>query len=121
LIGSFIGADNCLLGELSLHGRFVQIPEELFLRRDHPKASSRNKSREAQMHFFDPRARRRLILPVWRALAEDLRAIARGPVDTMVKLRLWLFMLRTALGARNEYLAELGEALGRRRAEGSTR
>lgn len=121
LIGSFIGADNCLLGELSLHGRFLQIPEELFLRRDHPKASSRNKALEAEMQFYDPRSRRRVTMPAWRGLGEDLRAIARGPVGLAVKLRLWLFMLRTALGGRDEYFAELAEAVGRRRAAGKTR
>jgi len=47
LIGSYVGSDRWLLGELSLRGEFVEIPEYLFYRRVHPRASSSNKSLEA--------------------------------------------------------------------------
>jgi glycosyltransferase involved in cell wall biosynthesis len=118
LIGSFIGADNCLLGELSLHGRFVQVPEELFHRRDHPKASSRNKTPTVEMQFYDPRRRRQVIMPAWRALIEDLRSILRGPVKITVKLRLWLFILWAALRSRHELFEELAEVVTRRPGRG---
>lgn len=38
LHGSYRGADANLLAELSLYGRLYEIPEYLFLRRDHPGA-----------------------------------------------------------------------------------
>lgn len=42
LIGSYAAGDYRVLGELSLLGKFIEIPECLFLRRLHSKASSQN-------------------------------------------------------------------------------
>lgn len=41
LLGNFIGADHALLAELGLKGRFYEIPEYLFYRRDHPNSYTR--------------------------------------------------------------------------------
>lgn len=41
LMGAYAGADRNLLAELALHGPFYEIPEPLFLRRDHPGTLSR--------------------------------------------------------------------------------
>jgi glycosyltransferase involved in cell wall biosynthesis len=41
LLGAFAGSDRNLLAELSLFGPFMEVPEILFLRRDHPGTSIR--------------------------------------------------------------------------------
>ena len=41
LIGNFISADMALLAELTLYGKFWEIPDVLFYRRLHPGASSK--------------------------------------------------------------------------------
>ena len=40
LHGYYFGSDRNLLAELCLHGRVYEVPEYLFLRRDHPAAST---------------------------------------------------------------------------------
>lgn len=41
LLGAFAGADRNLLAELALYGPFLEVPEILFQRRDHPNTSTR--------------------------------------------------------------------------------
>jgi glycosyltransferase involved in cell wall biosynthesis len=41
LMSTFVGTDRNLLAELALMGPFHEIPERLFLRRDHPETSTR--------------------------------------------------------------------------------
>jgi glycosyltransferase involved in cell wall biosynthesis len=41
LLGDYIGSDRNLLAELALYGPFHELPEFLFLRRDHPGTSMR--------------------------------------------------------------------------------
>jgi glycosyltransferase involved in cell wall biosynthesis len=53
LLGDFTGADRNLLAELALYGPFHEIPEFLFLRRDHPGTSTRQfpSAKERAMWF----------------------------------------------------------------------
>lgn len=111
LIGSFISADMHLLSELSLYGRFRRLPELLFLRRDHPRASSRQRSSAGQMEFYKPELRHKRTLPTWRALGEDVKAVWRSPVGSRSKLGLTGFLLRSAVTARHEFLQELIDAV----------
>lgn len=46
--GSYHNADRTLVAELALHGRFVQWPEVLFYRRDHPDRAERVAGRAAE-------------------------------------------------------------------------
>jgi glycosyltransferase involved in cell wall biosynthesis len=56
LLGSYPGGDYRLLGELSLVGKFIEIPDCLFLRRIHTGASSRNSGDvEWQVMFYTGR------------------------------------------------------------------
>ena len=56
LLGSYPGGDYRLLGELSLLGKFIEIPECLFLRRMHSGASSQKSGHvEWQVRFYTGR------------------------------------------------------------------
>lgn len=46
LLGKYFGADYILLMELCLRGKFFEVPEHLFLRRDHEKNSRRLPKKE---------------------------------------------------------------------------
>jgi glycosyltransferase involved in cell wall biosynthesis len=41
LIGSYSGSDRVLLAEVALRGRWVRLPEPLFLHREHPRRATR--------------------------------------------------------------------------------
>lgn len=65
LMGSFFGADYVLLAELALLGHFREIPDYLFLRRQHPGSSQEaNRTVADVLAWWDPRVpRARLLIP----------------------------------------------------------
>ncbi len=86
LHGSYHHADRTITAELALHGPFYQVPDALYMRRDHPDRAERAcptvRTRCANM---DPRRADRLWHPVVRLYAEYLlgyaAAIRRAPLS----------------------------------------
>ncbi len=107
LIGRYIGSDICLLTELSLYGNLWEVPEFLFFRRNHPAASSSNKSVEKQMEFFDPADKQLIRLTQWRHLIEHVRSLWRVPLRLSETARAGAFLLRFAVWNREKLASEL--------------
>lgn len=78
LIGPFTSSDRALLAELSLLGRFAEIPEPLFLSRDHSERSIRKHHVDDLSGWFDPDKNERISFPTWRLHVEFGRAILRS-------------------------------------------
>ena len=84
--GSYHHADRVIVAELVLHGRFLQVPDWLYFRRDHPNRSERaNPTIRKRCANFDPRRANRLRHPVPRLLVEYVwgyvAAIRRAPLS----------------------------------------
>jgi glycosyltransferase involved in cell wall biosynthesis len=93
LIGSFASSDRPLLGELSLLGRFYEIPEYLFFYRNHPQQSWRAYStRQAVQAWYDPARAKKKTFPHWRLLWEHLRAIGRSPLNWQERTSCYVHM-----------------------------
>lgn len=107
LIQSYQGSDGVLLGELSLYGKFVQVPDSTFFRRDHPAASSRNRSPSDQLEFFDPQLSQEIFLRRWRRYWEYLKVVTRSPLATAEKLRCIGIVLRQMIASRDNLVQEL--------------
>jgi glycosyltransferase involved in cell wall biosynthesis len=92
LFGSHHNSDRTLTTEIALRGPFVQVPEVLYFRRDHPDRAERARptpqSRAANM---DPRRGDRLRNPLPRLFVEYvwayLRMIRSSPMSTGDRLR----------------------------------
>jgi len=82
--GSYYRADRVLVGSLTLHGPFHQVPDWLYFRRDHPQRATRTSTVRSWCATMDPRRASRLRHPVPRLLAEYvagyLRAVRRAPL-----------------------------------------
>ncbi|GAB2583317.1 glycosyltransferase family 2 protein [Kribbella endophytica] len=97
LNASYHHSDRTIMAELALHGRFHQVPELLYYRRDHPDRAERAKptirSRAANM---DPRRSGRLRNPTARLLAEYVAgfvaAIGRAPLSSADRRRCQLYL-----------------------------
>jgi glycosyltransferase involved in cell wall biosynthesis len=100
LIGNYISSDRILLAELSLYGHFYEIPERLFFRRQHARASSSNKSIENQQEFFDPKTKGKICMLGWTLLFQHLLVIRHAPLKPSEKLRSLLGVLRFSLSHR---------------------
>ncbi len=93
-LGTFASADRVLLTELSLHGHFIELPEKLFLRRDHADTSTRQyRDVYCRSAWFDPAKAGQVTFPTWRLLSEYCAAIGRSPLKFASRLscRLQLF------------------------------
>jgi hypothetical protein len=53
--GSFHNAGRKLVAEMALYGRFLQVPEVMFFRREHPGRGDRLGSVQAVCRNLDPR------------------------------------------------------------------
>lgn len=87
LIDNYINSDKNLLAELSLSGRFREIPEHLFLRREHPHTSTNLFPDSVQRaKWFDPEITEQNTFPFKRMLHEYLRAIRESSLSWLEKL-----------------------------------
>jgi len=102
LIGKYDSSDYILVGELALLGKLHQLPDHLFLRRDHPGRSAvAHPGPHKSTVWFDTAAKpRRVYFPTWRWFAEYLRAVARVRIGSFDKLRSAAMVLRWAIRVR---------------------
>jgi glycosyltransferase involved in cell wall biosynthesis len=106
LLPKYPGGDYPLLGELATIGKFVEVPEPLFLRRVHPAASSQNTHDVSYMvHLWTGSGQK--CLPVWSRSKDEFTTIVRSNLTLAEKLLLGGSLLRAMLGSRRRLLAEL--------------
>jgi len=90
LIRAYWASDTVLLAELSLLGKFLEIPEDLFFRRYHENTSYRaNTTLEDLAVWMDPanKGKRRNALFGLRLYWEHLRAIHSAPLSMADRLQ----------------------------------
>jgi hypothetical protein len=110
-------ADNVLLVEIALRGRFVHCDDVLFFRRQHPNRSTvAFPQARGRREWFDPSADTRFELPVWRVGREFVRAIRDAPLTRAERRRCYaslsVFLHDNALGlAKNVGRSALDVAL----------
>jgi glycosyltransferase involved in cell wall biosynthesis len=113
--GSYARADSVVLARLSLFGRFHQVPEYLFLNRDHggrsvrsvPTRLTRGRSRLSKYigvgpipptEWWDPTKKGKICFPEWRVLKEYWASPPIAPLKSSQRLacclRLALFTIR---------------------------
>lgn len=113
LLGNYVASDINLIVELSLYGKFHEIPEHLFNRRMHPEASSWDRSdAERQRNFWDPQ-KRRMILQTWRSILEFYKAVGRSPIPLRDKGTLFYYLLKRAYWYKEPMKNELVDLIRR--------
>ncbi len=111
LLGNFLAADINLVVELSLYGKFKEVPVHLFNRRMHPEASSwKRDDSERQKDFWDP-AKRKLVMQTWRSIKEYYKAVWRSPISLEDKRVLSMFLLKRAYWNKDPMKNELMEVI----------
>ena len=97
----YAGSDRAMLAHLALLGRFVLIPEPLFLHRQHPNRSIRSaRNREDRMNWWDPSGADRLVIPHVMLTRDYLRAIRSTPLTRTDRLRCLQVLSRDVLRRR---------------------
>jgi glycosyltransferase involved in cell wall biosynthesis len=89
---NYTGSDRTLLAELSLYGRFYEIPEPLFFKRYHPQNNYVNA--RTRMAWFDPSLKGKFVFPYWMQFIDYLKTIWRVPLPWSEKIRCYAYMVR---------------------------
>lgn len=86
LIKAYASSDLTLLGELALYGRFHEVPEFLFFKRNHANTSIHaHHSLRSRAVWFDPGNADKLQLNKWIMFLEYMRSISRSPISMWQK------------------------------------
>ncbi len=106
LFRPFRGTDIALMVELTLHGKFVELPEPLLTRRMHREAASASETIEQRQEHLDPKSRGDLSTWWWRHDLEHARAVWRAPLSTSTKTRLYADIARQCYWQRGRLAQE---------------
>ena len=115
LIGSYVAGDSVLLARLGLQGRFVTIPDFLFLSRRHAEQSNqmhatgdkRSADHHAYTAWFDASKAGQFMLPQWEILQEYNRSINEAPLSIQERMVCRLYLARWAVRYRQPLLTDL--------------
>lgn len=110
LMRNYPGSDYSLLAELSLQGKFIEVPEVLYRRRLHPGSMSQ--------HVGDPAWEERYwgwtittLMPRWSRSLDHMRTILGADLSAGEKLSLYRQILRDMHSQRGRLWKEVGHAM----------
>jgi glycosyltransferase involved in cell wall biosynthesis len=108
LLGTHVASDLNLLAELTLYGKFHELPERLFYRRFHDTSGSWKGSdaKHSAKYYFAPNSRQ-AEWRSWRSHLGYLSAVRTSPLPLHSKMRLYEFLLRRMVWDRRELMTEL--------------
>jgi glycosyltransferase involved in cell wall biosynthesis len=110
LMPSSPSADRVWLAELLMHGRFIEVPEYMYLHREHPLRSTYVAGRgHASMAWWDPGLMGTFRFPYWRMFGHLARAINNSPLDRSHKRLAYGLMFRW-VGTNKHHLKLLYDA-----------
>lgn len=108
LIGDYPASDMILLGEVVLNGKFHEIPQSLFFRRDHPLSSVRaNPGWEDRAVWFNPSQKGKIQMPAWRWFYEWFKSILRSPIGVSERAKCVTVLFNWAKYNRSEMILEM--------------
>jgi glycosyltransferase involved in cell wall biosynthesis len=94
LIQPYYGYEKIVMAELSLQGRFHDVPEQLFLQREHAAASSSLDTVEGQQEFFDPLRAGGTVSPRLHLLRGYMQAATRAPIHPLERALCYVWIVR---------------------------
>jgi glycosyltransferase involved in cell wall biosynthesis len=108
LLGVHVASDINLLAELTLHGKFVELPERLYFRRIHEDSGSWKRGDAAhEAKRYHASGAKQVAFTRWRGHVGFYSAVSRSPLPMLSKLRIYQFLLRRLVWDRRELKAEL--------------
>lgn len=111
LLRNFAGGDIPLMAELTLYGKFWEIPEFLFFRRFHPKSLSNSKEVIQIQEFFDPQTKGKIPFTEWKHLIAHIRSVKRAPLGLNDKFCLYYYLARMGYWNRKKLSSELTQGI----------
>jgi glycosyltransferase involved in cell wall biosynthesis len=110
LLGAYVASDINLLAELSLYGKFFELPHRLFFRRFHQDSGSwKRGDPEHESRRYHASDARHIGFNKWHRHLAFLSAVRRSPLPLNSKMRLFRYLGRRLIWDRRDLKAELTE------------
>ncbi len=107
LFESFVASDSNLIAELTLYGKFYEIPKTLFSRRMHEDSTSHNREdTELQKAFWDP-GKRHFLMQLWKRMVAYFGAVSRSPLGASEKRKLYWYLSKTVYWKKGKLSREI--------------
>jgi glycosyltransferase involved in cell wall biosynthesis len=107
-LGAYVSSDITLLAELTLYGKFYELPERLFFRRFHKDSGSWKRGDvEHQARRYHASGARNTGLNKWHRHIGLLSAVRRSALPAKSKARLYRYLFRRMMWDRRGLRAEL--------------
>jgi glycosyltransferase involved in cell wall biosynthesis len=108
LLGSYADYDRVIIAELGLHGRFVEIPDALFVNREHEQRSHQvHASRFERTRWLDPRNAHAIVYPHFRQMRAFWGAVRRSGLRSSDRMRCGLELARWAKTYRRRLVSDV--------------
>jgi len=113
LMKPYFSSDVILMAEVSLHGKFAEIPKALYFRRLNDKSSTSLMSGEDAREHHDPQKKWSMLYQSWHFLSGFLSAALRAPLSFRERACVLLMVSRAVWWSRDKLAADLREAYRR--------
>lgn len=110
LLPRYAGGDYRLIAELSLLGKFVEVPERLFVRRIHKGSTGGNTGNTRWLRTYWSGSRRGMSAPYWRLSRDHAGIVMRAPIPLSRKAVLLTMLARTMRCRWSRLFGELVDA-----------
>ena len=108
LLGAYVASDVTLLAELTLYGKFFELPDRLFFRRCHEGSGSwKRGDAEHEARRYHASGARRTGLNKWHRHLGLFAAVRRSTLPLNSKTRLYRYLGRRLIWDRRDLGAEL--------------
>ncbi len=111
LVKPYHSSDVVLMAEVSLHGKFAEVPEALYLRRMDEKTSTSLMSDEKVREHYDPQRKSSMRFQNWHIQMGYIAAALRAPLNLRERLCVLSLVLRGLRWSRVKLAADIREAL----------
>ncbi|MGI0034562.1 MAG: glycosyltransferase family 2 protein [Nitrososphaera sp.] len=106
----FAGSDINLMAELTLYGKFVEVPERLFYRRMNAEASACLGGEKHMQQYLWPQRRKAMLFRTWKSFWEYFAVVLRSPLTYRDKYTLYLKIMRWLRWSRWQLIREVKSA-----------
>lgn len=110
LHSAYRASDTVLMAELTLHGKFVEIPETLFFRRMDRASAMILRDREGIIRHYDPEMKSLMLFQHWKRHRGYLSSVIRTPLPLHEKICLYEFLVHRFIEDRGYLARDLREA-----------
>ncbi len=108
---NFFASDICLMAEIVLLGKVVQLPDHLFVRRISETTSSSLVSSDDQQRYIDPQLKSRMLFQHMKQFRGYFNAVMRTKIDKREKRILYRYLFKRIRLARRELWGDITQAV----------